>query len=345
MGVPAHAHSESHPGRAAYNLAGIDDEYETMWHDNANEYLRDYSHTKENYNNDGGFLFNTHYYSESDIMYFLFYTLNQMADFHPSHIAAYYSGLYVYDGASKGAIGNNQLPKGTNDVLNEKYSEWTFPVEDITYSWVITNSNPLLGAIQMSYVFHTNLVQVHTTEFMVGACATILYYYLYQSGKLKTKIETATLCTDISGKSKIITAPKAIILKSGFKFDASSNNTLLVETKINNIKSISVKSSSLLEEQLTSTINSKTETSKEFLKQDTFEKIVIYPNPTNGIINISNLKQLSIIRIFNMIGNTIYENRTNQTSIQLNLKNIPKGIYLIHISNGLSTYKQKVEIL
>ena len=64
------------------------------------------------------------------------------------------------------------------------------------------------------------------------------------------------------------------------------------------------------------------------------EDFVIFPNPTKGIFQIqlkNNILQKDVkeISIFNLQGKIIYQ--TKQFSPTIELKNVPKGIYLIHI--------------
>jgi len=80
--------------------------------------------------------------------------------------------------------------------------------------------------------------------------------------------------------------------------------------------------------------------------------LYIYPNPSNGIINIKIndiLTQKVSIKIYNLLGTLVYENIENienadnndfNKTIDLSLLN--KGIYFFIIENGLNTYKNKI---
>ena len=73
-------------------------------------------------------------------------------------------------------------------------------------------------------------------------------------------------------------------------------------------------------------------------------KIKIYPNPTNGVINIKALNDINNITILNYLGNQLLrvENKNNNQDIKrIDLSNFVKGIYFIQIehNNQLSIFK------
>ena len=73
-------------------------------------------------------------------------------------------------------------------------------------------------------------------------------------------------------------------------------------------------------------------------------KIKIYPNPTNGIINIKTINDINNITILNYLGNQLLrvENKNNNQDIKrIDLSNFVKGIYFIQIehNNQLSIFK------
>jgi hypothetical protein len=75
--------------------------------------------------------------------------------------------------------------------------------------------------------------------------------------------------------------------------------------------------------------------------------IRIYPNPTEGIINIEKLNNEDAnIEIFNSVGQLAYKTYLDKSSNnkQLNLSGFPKGIYLIRIYNKEKTEVKKLVI-
>jgi flagellar hook assembly protein FlgD len=74
-------------------------------------------------------------------------------------------------------------------------------------------------------------------------------------------------------------------------------------------------------------------------------KVVIYPNPTRGQFNMEFKNEIKNIKISNMLGQVVYDEKVEQsaagTSKNMDLSRFENGIYLINVSNneGTSTYK------
>ena len=71
----------------------------------------------------------------------------------------------------------------------------------------------------------------------------------------------------------------------------------------------------------------------------------IYPNPSNGIFNVSigNSSEINTIEITNVIGQTIYSKIANNSSNNvIDLSNLNKGIYFISLKSdqGISSSKK-----
>ena len=60
---------------------------------------------------------------------------------------------------------------------------------------------------------------------------------------------------------------------------------------------------------------------------------IIYPNPTNNILNIKLNKLASNQKIFisNLLGELIYEMPINNKAEQINVSTFDNGIYFVHI--------------
>lgn len=77
---------------------------------------------------------------------------------------------------------------------------------------------------------------------------------------------------------------------------------------------------------------------------DSHEKnrVVIYPNPSNGIITIQAEKILyKDIRIYDVLGRLMFSDRINSTSKVLNL-NFPNGIYTLMLSDEEGVFARKI---
>jgi hypothetical protein len=71
--------------------------------------------------------------------------------------------------------------------------------------------------------------------------------------------------------------------------------------------------------------------------------IPVYPNPTSNIINIENLKYDNyVIELFNSQGQTVFIQKMEDNNMQINITNIEKGLYLLKLTNSISTLYQKI---
>jgi hypothetical protein len=74
------------------------------------------------------------------------------------------------------------------------------------------------------------------------------------------------------------------------------------------------------------------------------EKLVlnVFPNPTNGLINIeTNFNSFSDVKIYDLMGRIIFQSRYRESSFGIHL-NIPSGVYLLNISNDKLDYNRKI---
>lgn len=74
-------------------------------------------------------------------------------------------------------------------------------------------------------------------------------------------------------------------------------------------------------------------------------QVVIYPNPTQGIFNIEFKNEIKSIKIANVLGQVVYDEKETVTAAgttkSINLSNFENGTYIVNVSNdeGTSSYK------
>lgn len=70
-------------------------------------------------------------------------------------------------------------------------------------------------------------------------------------------------------------------------------------------------------------------------------QLSIYPNPTNGVINIASSNNLQQIEIYNLLGEKVYESKPNNSNTAIDLSEQSKGIYFIktYTEKGIKTQK------
>lgn len=97
---------------------------------------------------------------------------------------------------------------------------------------------------------------------------------------------------------------------------------------------------------ITFTYNSSTLSTEALSDLTIAECIKIFPNPTDGNISISNAKNLKSIEIYNVLGNLVeqIDVKQNPSTINLNLSQMNKGIYLLKTEedNGTSNTQKLV---
>ena len=70
------------------------------------------------------------------------------------------------------------------------------------------------------------------------------------------------------------------------------------------------------------------------LNQDNVNEFSMYPNPSNGVLNIENTNLIHSIRIYDVSGKLVNSYQDiNKNQVRLNTQNINKGIYLIEIQS------------
>ena len=69
------------------------------------------------------------------------------------------------------------------------------------------------------------------------------------------------------------------------------------------------------------------------VNDNNLQNVIIYPNPTNTILNIENAEN-STIEVYDLLGRVVLFENNISTNNQLNVSNLPIGTYLIKITNN-----------
>ena len=65
-----------------------------------------------------------------------------------------------------------------------------------------------------------------------------------------------------------------------------------------------------------------------------FNGLSIYPNPSNGLVNIQTTTKLSKVQLFNLIGKKVFETQNLNTNMNtINVTSLNKGIYLLRLQD------------
>jgi len=70
----------------------------------------------------------------------------------------------------------------------------------------------------------------------------------------------------------------------------------------------------------------------------------VYPNPANEELNIqlNSENNKATISIYNTLGELVMTSKTNSINNKLSIRNLPSGIYIIDVNNGVSKHQQKI---
>jgi hypothetical protein len=65
-------------------------------------------------------------------------------------------------------------------------------------------------------------------------------------------------------------------------------------------------------------------------------EIKVYPNPNNGefTVYVSALTDNSVVQIYNGLGQLLISEKLNETSEHLNLRTLPKGLYIVKLKEN-----------
>jgi hypothetical protein len=59
-----------------------------------------------------------------------------------------------------------------------------------------------------------------------------------------------------------------------------------------------------------------------------------YPNPTQGILNTTNSKDIQQVTVINMLGNLVLETKQNSNNVKVDLSSLATGNYLVQVKTN-----------
>lgn len=86
-----------------------------------------------------------------------------------------------------------------------------------------------------------------------------------------------------------------------------------------------------------------TQTLSTDLEDEIAKKVTIYPNPSNGIINLRNTSSKAFdVKILNVLGKEVYTSSIDATTTSLDVSSLKNGIYMIVFKNGTTSFTKKI---
>jgi len=81
------------------------------------------------------------------------------------------------------------------------------------------------------------------------------------------------------------------------------------------------------------------------LEESVFDKVVVYPNPTKGEVNINNIA-LDKVTVYNIIGQLVksFNLDSGNTNNSIDLSELPKGVYYLYLINQDAASAKKIII-
>jgi hypothetical protein len=70
----------------------------------------------------------------------------------------------------------------------------------------------------------------------------------------------------------------------------------------------------------------------------------VYPNPTNGELNITGNERIERVRMVNLAGQVILESVVGNNSFRFDTGNVPAGLYLLNIVTEKGTVTRKISV-
>ena len=80
--------------------------------------------------------------------------------------------------------------------------------------------------------------------------------------------------------------------------------------------------------------------------QDETANIKLYPNPTTGVVNLelTGSKGDATIMVSDVSGKVIVTKTTSEKSLDIDLSNVPAGIYLVRVNMDGKVFNEKVMV-
>jgi hypothetical protein len=80
------------------------------------------------------------------------------------------------------------------------------------------------------------------------------------------------------------------------------------------------------------------------LNDNKSKRIVVFPNPSNGIINIMHAENASV-QILNITGQIVFESQNLKEYNQIDVSNLPTGTYFVNMVKDTKVYNEKILIV
>jgi len=79
------------------------------------------------------------------------------------------------------------------------------------------------------------------------------------------------------------------------------------------------------------------------VNETVLENVTVYPNPSNGIINVKSPLDVLDVTVFDISGKIVHRTILNG-NLSIDLSELEKGSYIIELRNSTGVYKETITI-
>ncbi len=76
--------------------------------------------------------------------------------------------------------------------------------------------------------------------------------------------------------------------------------------------------------------------------QQAVSELAVFPNPSSSLVYIKSNTEIENLQIFNLQGKLLKQSQPQKDMLEIDISNLPTGIYMLRISNGIQTYQEKL---
>lgn len=74
------------------------------------------------------------------------------------------------------------------------------------------------------------------------------------------------------------------------------------------------------------------------------ENLMVYPNPSNGILNVKADSKINKVQLVNIAGQVVYESNVSANETMINTTSMNKGLYLLNITSDRGVVTRKISV-
>ena len=240
---------------------------------------------------------------------------------------------------------SNQLDTHTYCLPFNPVNADNFIIDDF---YLNTLANTSSGSNYNNYIFYP--YTVFTTDLVIGKSYNLSVYKDVMAGNTGGFAMWIDLDDDgeFSGSEKLFYSGPNLYYASGTisipddtSFIGKRRLRLRSAWATTLIEPCGLSSSGETEDYIINIVSKNTASVSSY--SDNSNDILVYPNPSHGVVNIHSLKAIDEIKITNLLGEVFYQSNPHQNNVSFQVDN--EGIYLILITSDNNQTIKKISIV